>query len=178
LRSSVILYIHNRCSIGIPERRERMRSNTGFPLKKWPRPFLTLMDWMAKIWSIQPASVAGCAWPKAVWGEYWLSRIPKGDVTMKKSHGLSARGERTVKKGRPTRSKKIDFSDIPELSENQLSRMRRTGRPTLGDEPRRLIAIRVDAKVLEWLRRTAAEMGVPYQSLVNQILAEEMRKAS
>jgi uncharacterized protein (DUF4415 family) len=56
--------------------------------------------------------------------------------------------------------------------------MRRIGRPTLGDEPRRLIAIRVDAKVLEWLRTTAEEMGVPYQSLVNRILAEEMRKAS
>jgi hypothetical protein len=90
----------------------------GVPFEEAPRPFLTLMDWMAKIWSIQPASVAACAWLKAVWGEYWLSLIPKGDVTMKKSHGLSARGERTVKKGRPTRSKKIDFSDIPELSEN------------------------------------------------------------
>jgi len=44
--------------------------------------------------------------------------------------------------------------------------MRRVGRPTLGDEPRRLIAIRLDPK------------QIPYQSLVNQILAEEMRKAS
>ena len=153
-------------------------SSPGFHLKKGPRPSLTLMDWTAKIWSIRRASVAACAWLKAVWDEYWLSLIPKGGVTMKKSHGLSARGERTGKKGRPTRSKKIDFSDIPKLSENQLSRMRRIGRPTLGDEPRRLIAIRVDAKVLEWLRKTAEEMGVPYQSLVNQILAEEMRKAS
>jgi uncharacterized protein (DUF4415 family) len=96
---------------------------------------------------------------------------------MKRLRGLSE-GERAGKKGRRTRSKKIDFSDIPELSANQLSRMRRVGRPTLGDEPRRLIAIRVDAKVLEWLRRTAEKKGLLYQSLVNQILAEEMRKAS
>jgi uncharacterized protein (DUF4415 family) len=136
------------------------------------------MDWTAKIWSIQRVSVADCASLRAVWGEYWLSLIPTGDGTMKKSHGLSAQGERTGKKGRATRSKKIDFSDIPELSENQLSRMRRIGRPSLGDEPRRLIAIRVDAKILAWLRRTAEELGVPYQSLVNQILAGEMRKAS
>jgi uncharacterized protein (DUF4415 family) len=76
------------------------------------------------------------------------------------------------------RSKKIDFSDIPELSKKQLTGMRRVGRPTLGDEPRKLIAIRLDLKVLGWLRRTAEKKGLPYQSLVNQILAEQMRKAS
>jgi uncharacterized protein (DUF4415 family) len=76
------------------------------------------------------------------------------------------------------RSKKIDFSDIPELSKKQLTGMRRVGRPTLGDEPRKLIAIRLDPKVLGWLRRTAEKKGLPYQSLVNQILAEQMRKAS
>jgi uncharacterized protein (DUF4415 family) len=76
------------------------------------------------------------------------------------------------------RSRKIDFSDIPELSDKQLSGMRRVGRPTLGDEPRKMIAIRLDANVLGWLRRTAEKKGLPYQSLVNQILAEEMRKAS
>src|SRR3990167_8612629 len=41
-----------------------------------------------------------------------------------------------------------------------------------------LFAIRLDPKVLGWLRRTAQKKGLPYQSLVNQILAEEMRKAS
>jgi uncharacterized protein (DUF4415 family) len=97
---------------------------------------------------------------------------------MKKSRGLSARGGRAGKKEKNTQSKKIDFSDIPELSDKQLSRMRRVGRPTVGDEPRKLIAIRLDAQVLSWLRKTAAKKGQPYQSLVNEILAEEMRKAS
>jgi uncharacterized protein (DUF4415 family) len=55
--------------------------------------------------------------------------------------------------------------------------MRRVGRPTVGDEPRKLIAIRLDAKVLGWLRKTAAAKGLPYQSLVNEILPGEMRKA-
>jgi uncharacterized protein (DUF4415 family) len=97
---------------------------------------------------------------------------------MKKSRGSSARGARAGKKEKGMKSKKIDFSDIPELSDKQLSSMRRVGRPTVGDEPRKLIAIRLDAKVLAWLRKTAEKKGQPYQSLVNQILAEEMRKAS
>jgi uncharacterized protein (DUF4415 family) len=74
--------------------------------------------------------------------------------------------------------KKIDYSDIPELSNRQLSAMRRVGRPTVGDEPRKLIAIRLDAKVLGWLRKTAEKKGLPYQSLVNEILASEMLKAN
>ena len=43
---------------------------------------------------------------------------------------------------------------------------------------RKLIAIRLDPKVLGWLRKTAVKKGLPYQSLVNEILASEMRKAS
>jgi uncharacterized protein (DUF4415 family) len=97
---------------------------------------------------------------------------------MKKSRGSSARGGRAKKNEKNMKSKKINFSDIPELSDKQLSRMRRVGRPTVGDEPRKLIAIRLDPKVLGWLRKTAEKKGLPYQSLVNEILAEEMRKAS
>src|SRR5215468_1154520 len=98
---------------------------------------------------------------------------------MKRSRGSSVRGERAGRKEETTRrKKKIDFSDIPELSEKQLSRMRRVGRPTVGEEPRKLIAIRLDSKVLGWLRETAEKKGLPYQSRVNQILAEEMKKAS
>jgi uncharacterized protein (DUF4415 family) len=73
---------------------------------------------------------------------------------------------------------KIDYSDIPELSDRQLSAMRRVGRPTVGDEPGKLIAIRLDAKVLGWLRKDAKKKGLLYQSLVNEILASEMKKAS
>ena len=85
---------------------------------------------------------------------------------MKRSRGSSARGERAGRKGKATRRNK------------QLSHMRRVGRPTVGDEPRKLIAIGLDSKILGWLRETAEKKGLPYQSLVNQILAEEMKKAS
>jgi uncharacterized protein (DUF4415 family) len=97
---------------------------------------------------------------------------------MKRSRGSSARGAQAGTKEKHLKSKKIDFSDIPEQSDRQLSSMRRVGRPTVGDEPRKLIAIRLDAKVLGWLRKTAEKKGFPYLSLVNEILAEEMRKAS
>jgi uncharacterized protein (DUF4415 family) len=96
----------------------------------------------------------------------------------KKVRGSSARGARVGKNDKSIKPKKVDFSDIPELSDEQLSSMRRVGRPTVGDEPRQLIAIRLDAKVLGWLRKTAKKKGLPYQSLVNEILAGEMRKES
>ena len=131
-----------------------------------------------EIWDTHWVSRADCVWLKAARGEYWSSCIRKGEEAMKKSRGSSARGERAGRKEKVTRQKKIDFSDIPELSEKQLSRMRRVGRPTVGEEPRKLIAIRLDPKVLGWLRETAEKKGLPYQSLVNQILAEEMKKAS
>jgi uncharacterized protein (DUF4415 family) len=56
--------------------------------------------------------------------------------------------------------------------------MRRIGRPPLGDEPRQLIAIRLDPKVLRWLKALAAKRRVPYQSLINDMLASEMKKVS
>jgi uncharacterized protein (DUF4415 family) len=97
---------------------------------------------------------------------------------MKKSRGLSAQGGRVAKKGKGIRRRKIDFSDIPELSDRQLSLMRRVGRPPLGDRPRKLIAIRLDPKVLGWVRETAAKRRLQYQSLINDILAKEMKRAS
>jgi uncharacterized protein (DUF4415 family) len=57
------------------------------------------------------------------------------------------------------KSKKVDIFDMPELSNRQLSSMRRIGRPTVGDEPRKLIAIRLDVKVFGLLRKTAEKRG-------------------
>jgi len=97
---------------------------------------------------------------------------------MKKSRGLSAQGRRTAKKGKGITRRKIDYSDIPELSQTQLASLSRVGRPPIGDEPRKLIAIRLDPKILEWVRKTAARKKLPYQSLINNILSREMKKAS
>ena len=72
--------------------------------------------------------------------------------------------------------RKIDFSDIPELSDGQLARMRRVGRPTIGRSPRAPISLRVDPDVLARLKTRAAKQGVPYQSLINDILARATRR--
>jgi uncharacterized protein (DUF4415 family) len=70
----------------------------------------------------------------------------------------------------------IDFSDIPEATPRQLQAMRRVGRPPLGDAPRQLIAIRLDAKVLGQFRKEARRRRVGYQTLINEVLAEPVRK--
>jgi predicted DNA binding CopG/RHH family protein len=36
----------------------------------------------------------------------------------------------------------------------------------------------MDSKVLNWLRKTAEKKGLPYQSFINDLLAEQMKKAS
>ena len=94
---------------------------------------------------------------------------------MPKRSGSSARGERAAANVRRTR-RKIDYSDIPESSADQLKAMRRVGRPPLGNEPRQLIAIRVDARVLESFRKEARRRRVGYQTLINEVLAEHTRK--
>ena len=95
---------------------------------------------------------------------------------MKKISESSVRGWRTAKKSGATNRRRIDYSDIPPLSGKQLASMRRVGRPPLGDEPRQLIAIRLDPKVLRWVKTIATKRDVPYQSLINDILAKEMKK--
>jgi uncharacterized protein (DUF4415 family) len=54
--------------------------------------------------------------------------------------------------------------------------MRRVGRPPLGDEPRQLIAIRVDPEVLEQFRKEARRRRVGYPTLMNEVLARHVRK--
>jgi len=52
--------------------------------------------------------------------------------------------------------------------------MRRVGRPPLGAEARRLIAIRIDPQVLDAVRREAKRRGLGYQSLINNLLAKHV----
>jgi uncharacterized protein (DUF4415 family) len=74
--------------------------------------------------------------------------------------------------------RKIDFSDIPEMSDAQLRAMRRVGRPTLGEVARELIAIRIDPGVLDNLRKEAEKRDIGYQTLINTILTEHAKKTA
>ena len=94
---------------------------------------------------------------------------------MRKRSVSSARGARVAGSGRRT-SRRIDFSDIPDSSPDQLKAMRRVGRPPLGDEPRQLIAIRVDPGVLDQFRKEARRRRIGYQTLINEVLARYVGK--
>lgn len=95
---------------------------------------------------------------------------------MRKRSGSSARGARAAASARRT-TPKIDFSDVSDSSPDQLRAMRRVGRPPFGDEPRQLIAIRVDAGVLAQLRKEANRRRVGYQTLINELLARHVGKS-
>lgn len=74
--------------------------------------------------------------------------------------------------------RKIDYSDIPALSDEQLRGMKRVGRPTIGRSPRKAVSLRLDPDVLERLKAKAAKRGLPYQSLINDILARAVSRAT
>ena len=97
---------------------------------------------------------------------------------MAKRSVSSARGRRVAKNGQRTRGEKIDFSDIPELTDAQLANARRVGRPPLGRAARELIAIRVDPDVLRSLRVEATRAGIGYQTLIHKLLAAHVRKSA
>jgi uncharacterized protein (DUF4415 family) len=94
----------------------------------------------------------------------------------KKSLESSRPGKRTAKNAKPIPDDKIDYSDIPELSDAQLKAMKPVGRPLLGGAPRKLIAVRIDPMVLDQLRRKAKKAGKGDQTLINEILAKFVGK--
>jgi len=68
----------------------------------------------------------------------------------------------------------IDFSDIPEATDDELKRARRVGRPR-SDNPKQLIAVRVHPELLAKLRKAAHNRGKPYQTLIHEILEKAMK---
>jgi len=72
----------------------------------------------------------------------------------------------------------IDFSDFPELTDEQLSQMRPIGRPPVGDAVKKSIAIRINPNLLADLRSMAARKHVPYQTLIHDILEKSVARAS
>jgi uncharacterized protein (DUF4415 family) len=98
----------------------------------------------------------------------------------KKRSASSARGARTAASTRRTGrwTKRIDYSDIPASTPEQLAAFRRIGRPPIGDEARQLIAIRLDARVLAAYRKEAKRRGVGYQTLIHEVLAKHAARVA
>ena len=71
-------------------------------------------------------------------------------------------------------NKQIDFSDLPESTNEELKRARRVGRPKTGNA-KQLIAIRISPRLLAQLRRLAAKRDKPYQTLIHEFLERAAR---
>lgn len=95
----------------------------------------------------------------------------------KKSFASSAHGRRHGKSAKPIPDSRIDLSDIPEATDEELRRARRVGRPATGNA-KQLIAIRIAPKLLEQLRRMAAKQSKPYQTLIHDLLEKATRKVA
>ena len=63
----------------------------------------------------------------------------------------------------------INFDDVPELSDKELTRGRRVGRPK-SDHAKQLIAIRIDPRLLKKLKKLATKRKKPYQTLMHELL--------
>jgi uncharacterized protein (DUF4415 family) len=92
----------------------------------------------------------------------------------KKFVELSVQELLTKTKGKHTSRKikdsEIDYSDIPELDSSDLKKLKRVGRPLVGESPRKAISVRIETEVLARLKARAKKKGIGYQSLINKIL--------
>ena len=89
----------------------------------------------------------------------------------------SAPGKRAVKSAKHIPDSRIDFSDISESTDEELKRARRVGRPKTG-HAKQLIAIRIDPRLLEQLRKLADKQDKPYQTLIHEMLERAAKKAA
>ena len=96
---------------------------------------------------------------------------------VKRRSASSAPVKRHAKSERHIPDSEIDFSDIPESSDEELARAQRVGRPRIG-HAKQLIAIRLDPRLLARLRKLAARQHKPYQTLVHELLESAVNKAA
>ncbi len=89
----------------------------------------------------------------------------------------SAHVRRPPKSARHIPDSEIDLSDIPELTDEQLRRARRVGRPVTG-YAKHLIAIRISPALLAKIRRLAAKQSKPYQTLIHEMLERATKKVA
>lgn len=88
---------------------------------------------------------------------------------VKKRSASSARESQAAKREKHISDEMIDFSDIPESTDDELSRARRVGRPATG-KAKQLIAVRISPEVIRKLKKLAAQAHKPYQTLINELL--------
>jgi len=112
------------------------------------------------------------------WEDASLSwSIPIGEQKMTKKRFVSSpRAAQVRKSAKPTQNDRIDFSDLQESTDEELSRARRVGRPKTGNA-KQLIAIRISPRLLAQLRRLAVKRDKPYQTLIHELLEKAARNS-
>ncbi len=91
----------------------------------------------------------------------------------------SARAMRAAGSAKHIPDTQIDFSDIPESTDEELRRAVRVGRPRgrpKSGEAKQLIAIRIAPRLLAQLRRLAARQSKPYQTLIHELLERAAKR--
>lgn len=95
----------------------------------------------------------------------------------KKRSGLSAQGKPRAKSVKYIPDSKIDFGDIPEITDEEIRRAKRVGRPSTGNA-KHLIALRISPKLLSSLRKIAAKKRKPYQTFMHELLEQAVKKSA
>lgn len=95
----------------------------------------------------------------------------------KKQYASSARGKAAAKSAKHMPDRDINFSDIPESTDEELKGARRVGRPASGNA-KQLIAIRIAPRLLATLRKLATKQDKPYQTLIHELLEKAAKKAA
>lgn len=97
----------------------------------------------------------------------------------RKRFASSARATPAAKSAKRIPDRLIDFSDIPQSSDEELRRATRVGRPPgrpKTGHAKQLIAIRIAPRLLAQLRRLAARQSKPYQTLIHELLERAAKK--
>ena len=95
----------------------------------------------------------------------------------RKRLGLSAQGRRRAKSAKHIPDSEIDFSDIPEFTDEELARARPVGRPRIAN-PKKLMAIRLSPKLIDDLKKLARRRKRKYQTLLHELLEAAVREAA
>jgi len=102
----------------------------------------------------------------------------------RKPSASSARAMQAARNAKRIPDRDIDFSDIPQSTDEELRRAVRVGRPPAGPRlgrpktghAKQLIAIRIAPRLLAQLRRLAARQSKPYQTLIHELLERAAKR--
>ena len=88
------------------------------------------------------------------------------------------RAKRVAKSVKYIPDNEIDFSDAPEMTNEEIKRGRSVGRPRSGKPTKQIIAIRIDPSLLATLRKMASKKDKPYQTLIHDLLIKATKDAA